>query len=140
MEVALSPETAATLNDEAVKLQADAKYPEARELYKKSLAIWQSTHGSDDLLVAQSFANLASLYRKMREYDEAERVFQLAQRIWLKRGWPSSYDRPLWADQLESSGLIRNFGADVRDLRDRLPVSDAAAEKDIADILQRLGP
>ena len=104
MEVALTPETAATLNDQAVRLQAEGKYPEARELYKKSLAIWQSTHGPEDVLVAQSLANLASLYRKMHEYHEAEQVFQKAQRIWVKRRWPASYDRqPLWADQFEGS-------------------------------------
>jgi len=140
MEVALPPETAATLNDQAVRLQAEGKYPEARELYKKSLAIWQSTHGPEDVLVAQSLANLASLYRKMHEYHEAEQVFQKAQRIWVKRGWPASYDRPLWADQLEGSGLMRNFGADVRGLRDRLATGDAAALKEAGDILERLGP
>jgi len=140
MEAAVTQETAATLNDRAVKLQAERNYPEARELYKKSLEIWQSTRGPEDTLVAQSLFNLASLYRKMREYDEAERVFQLAQRVWLKRGFPATYDQPMWAEQFEKTGLLRTFGSDVRDLRDRLAVGGAEARTEVAETVQRLGP
>ena len=68
MEVAVTPELAANLNDQAVRLQADGKYLEADGLYKRSLAIWESTLGSEDLLVAQSLANRASLYRVMGEF------------------------------------------------------------------------
>ena len=92
MEVAVTPESAAVLNNEAVRLQAEGKYLEADELYKRSVAMWQSTLGPEDLLVAQSLANRASLYRSMGEHHEAERIFQIAQRIWTKRGFPKSYD------------------------------------------------
>ena len=140
MEEAVTLETAASLNDRAVKLQAEGNYPEARELYKKSLEIWRSTQGPEDNLVAQSLFNRASLYRKMREYDEAEHLFQSAQRIWLKRGFPTTYDRPMWAEQFENTGLLKNFGADVRDVRDRLAGGGADVQSEVAEILERLGP
>ena len=140
MEVAVTPESAAVLNNEAVRLQAEGKYLEADELYKRSVAMWQSTLGPEDLLVAQSLANRAALYRSMGEHHEAERIFQIAQRIWTKRGFPKSYDQPLWADQLDQNGMLRHFGLQVRNLRDRLSKGDAAARPEMADTIQRLGP
>lgn len=128
------------MNDRAVRLQAEGKHFEADELYKKSLAIWESTLGPEDVLVAQSLANRASLYRAMGEYHEAERIFQIAQRIWKKRGFPKNYDSPLWAEQLENDRSLRNFGADVRSLRERLTKGDAPARGEIAETLRRLGP
>jgi tRNA (mo5U34)-methyltransferase len=88
MEAAATAETAAELNDSAVKLQAEGKHREAEELYKKSLTIWEATVGPEDPLVAQSLSNRASLYRSMGEYHEGERLFQIALRIWKKRGFP----------------------------------------------------
>jgi tRNA (mo5U34)-methyltransferase len=140
MKVDATPESAATLNDRAVRLQGEGKFFEADELYKKSLAIWESTLGAEDPLVAQSLANRASLYRLMRVYDESERIFQIAQRIWKKRGFPKSYNEPLWADQLEHDGTLRQFGAHVRGLRDRLAKGDAAAREETAKTIERLGP
>src|SRR5215813_4400366 len=116
MEVAVTPESAAVLNNDAVKLQAQSKYLEADELYKRSLAIWQSMLGPEDLLVAQSLANRSSLYRTMGEHHEAERIFQIAQRIWTKRGFPKSYTQPLWADELDDKRVLRNYGTRVRNL------------------------
>jgi tRNA (mo5U34)-methyltransferase len=140
MEVAVTSESAATLNDQAVKLQADGKYFEAEDLYKKSLSIWESTLSSEDLLVAQSLANRASLYRLMGAHHEAERIFQIAQRIWAKRGFPRTYDQPLWADELDEHRVLRNFGVSVRSLRDRLTKGDPAARAEMTETLQRLGP
>ena len=71
MEAAVTPESAADLNDQAVRLQAEGKHLEADDLYKKSLAIYESTLGPEDLLVAQSLANRASLYRTIYAFDEA---------------------------------------------------------------------
>src|SRR5436309_12566072 len=138
MEVAVTPESAAVLNNEAVRLQAEVKYLEADELYKRSVAMWQSTLGPEDLLVAQSLAYRASLYRMMGEHHEAERIFQIAQRIWAKRGFPQHYDHPLWADQLEKDFTLRNFGAQVRSVRDRFRPGDSAARAEIAETIQRL--
>jgi tRNA (mo5U34)-methyltransferase len=140
MEVAVTPDSAANLNDQAVKLQAEGKHLEADDLYKKSLAIWESTLGLEDPLVAQSLANRASLYRTMREHHEAERIFQIAQRIWVKRGFPEGYDQPLWADRFENDLTLRNFGAQVRSMRDRMAKGDAAARAEVEENIRRLGP
>jgi tRNA (mo5U34)-methyltransferase len=140
MNAAVTLESAAALNDQAVRLQAEGKHLEADELYKKSLAIWESILGPEDLLVAQSLANRASLYRTMGVHDEAERIFQIAQRVWTKRGFPKRYDQPLWADQLEKDGMLRNFSAHVRSLRDRLAKGDAAARTELSAAFERLGP
>ncbi len=140
MEVVTMPESAANLNDQAVRLQAEGKYIDADVLYKKSLAIWESTLGREDPLIAQSLANRASLYRMMGEHHEAERVFQIAQRIWAKKGFPTQYDKPLWADQLERDLTLRNFGVHVRSVRDRLKQNDPGARAEIAETIQRLGP
>src|SRR5262249_3946542 len=140
MEVAVTPESAAVLNNDAVKLQAQSKYLEADELYKRSLAIWQSMLGPEDLLVAQSLANRSSLYRTMGEHHEAERIFQIAQRIWTKRGFPKSYDQPLWADPLEQNLMLRHFGSQVRNMRDGLAKGDLTARSEMADTILRLGP
>jgi tRNA (mo5U34)-methyltransferase len=140
MEVAVTPESAAVLNDQAVKLQAEGRFLEADELYKKSLSIWESTVGPEDLLVAQSLANRASLYRMMDEHHEAERIFQIAQRMWFRRGFPKNFDQPLWADQLDGNRMLKNFGSQVRDLRNRLSKGESTAQAAVAKSVERLGP
>src|SRR5438552_3181274 len=140
MEVATTPEFAANLNDQAVRFQAEGQYLEADKLYKNSLAIWESVLGLKDPLVAQSLANRAALYRLMGEYHEAERIFQMAQRIWAKRGFPKNHDQPLWADQLQNDGTLRDFGARVRGMRDRLAKGDPASRQEVTETIRRLGP
>jgi len=61
MEAAVNSESAANLNDHAVRLQAEGKTQQADDLYKMSLALWESTLGPEDPLIAQSLANRASL-------------------------------------------------------------------------------
>src|SRR5215510_1633499 len=140
MKVGGTSESAASLNDRAVGLQAESRWLEADDLYKQSLSIWESQLGPEDLLVAQSLANRASLYRAMGEHHEAERIFQIAQRIWTKRGFPNRYDQPLWADQLDQNRMLRNYGEHVRNLRHRVENGDTAAKAEMAATLQRLGP
>src|SRR5688572_6682875 len=140
MEVAATPESAAELNDLAVQLQAEGKYLEADDLYKKSLSIWETTLGAEDLLVAQSLSNRAALYRMMNEHHEAERLFQIAQRIWTRRGFPKHYDQPRWAEQFEQNRALRNYGAHVKSMRERLAKGDAAARAEVAENIERLGP
>jgi len=140
MEVATTPEFAANLNDQAVRCQAEGQYLEADKLYKNSLAIWESVFGPEDPQVAQSLANRAALYRLMGEYHEAERIFQMAQRIWAKRGFPNNHDQPLWADQLQNDGTLRDFGARVRGMRDRLAKGDPASQQEVTETIRRLGP
>lgn len=140
MDVTVTPESAAQLNDLAVKLQAEGKYPEADGLYKKSLSIWETTLGAEDALVAQSLSNRAALYRMMNEHHEAERLFQIAQRIWARRGFPKHYDHPLWADQFEQNRALRNYGAHVKSMRERLAIGGGAARAEAAETIKRLGP
>jgi len=140
METVAAPDPAAILNDQAVKLQADGQHRQAEDLYKKSLAIWESSLGSEDPLVAQSLANRASLYRLMGEHHEAERIFQISQRIWAKRGFPTYQDQPAWADRFEKNRLLRNYRIHVRNLRERLTGGDASAGAEVAGHIDRLGP
>jgi tRNA (mo5U34)-methyltransferase len=140
MEVTATSEAAANLNDQAVELQAQGKYAEADGVYKKSLGIWESRVGPEDPLVAQSLANRASLYRQIGEYHEAERIFQLALRIWKKRGLPKIYDTPLWADQFKEDLTLKQFGAYVHDLRQKVERGDSAAKAEIQRVIDRLGP
>jgi tRNA (mo5U34)-methyltransferase len=140
MEAVATSDPAAILNDQAVKLQAEGQHRQAEDLYKKSLAIWESSHGSEDLLVAQSLANRASLYRLMGEHHESERLFQIAQRIWAKRGFPTYQEQPLWADRFENNPLLRNYRVYIRNLRDRLLEGDEAARAAVTSHIDRLGP
>jgi tRNA (mo5U34)-methyltransferase len=140
MEIAVSPESAAQLNDLAVQRQAEGKYQEADDLYKRSISIWESTLGPEDPMVAQSLSNRAALYREMGEPHEAERVFQIAQRIWAKRGFPKQYEEPLWSDRLDNNLMLRNYGAHVKNLRERLAKGDAAAKSEVARAVEKLGP
>src|SRR5215471_20825222 len=140
MEVTTTSENAANLNDQAVKFQAQGKYGEADDLYKKSFSIWESTAGPEDHLVAQSLANRASLYRQIGEFHEAERIFQLALRIWKKRGLPKAFDTPLWADQFEKDFTLKQFGSYVRGLRQKVESGDPTAKAEMQTVIDRLGP
>lgn len=134
-------ETAEELNDLAVWLENEGKYREAEEVYMESQSIWESTVGPGDVLVAQSLTNRSSLYRRMGVHlDEAERLFQTAQRIWRKRGFPKQFAAPWWSDTLEQDLTLRNFGADVRSLRDRLEKGDSSARSEAAQWIEQLGP
>ena len=140
MDVAVTPESAAQLNDLAVRAQTELRFSEADDLYKKSLSILEATVGSEDLLAAQSLSNRAALYRMMNEHHEAERLFQIALRIWAKKGFPERYDLPLWSDRLEKDLTLRNFGAHVRGMREKLAGGGAAARAEVMKTIERLGP
>src|SRR5262245_30073737 len=120
---------AATLfNNLGVLLQSNGSFNEADAAYKQSLALWEAHLGPNHELIAQSLSNRASLYREMQVYPEAERVFQLAAKIWNVRGWPQRENMPplddgmdlqrqaAWAEFPERTCLTR-YGQQVRDLR-----------------------
>src|SRR5262245_31602521 len=103
------------LNNDAVALQNEGKLPEAIELYKESQAMWESAVGADHPLVAQSLSNRASACRALNVYDEAERLFQLAIRIWAKRGWPKPSEmNEGWAERFDDRMQLVEFGRRVR--------------------------
>jgi tRNA (mo5U34)-methyltransferase len=140
MDVTASNKSAAELNDLAVVKHREGKHREADDLYQRSTAIWEELLGPGDPLVAQSYSNRAALYREMGVFDEAERVFQIAMRIWSRQGYPSRFDTPLWADVFDKAFTLRNFGANTRRLRERVLQGDSAARGEVMEILRRLGP
>src|SRR5262245_10334239 len=140
MDATVTPDSAVNLNDQAVRLHAEGRYDDAAWVHKQALAAWEATVGSDDPFVAQSLANRASAYRMLNEHHEAERLFQMAQRIWAKRGFPKNYGQPLWADELDERGMLRQFGAHVRSVRERVEKGDPAARAEVMGIIEKLGP
>ena len=133
---------ASQLNSQAVAYQAQGRLHEAIDLYKESEAILEKTHGPDHPLVAQSFHNRASACRALGVYDEAERLFQLAIRIWVKRGWPKPGEMTSegWAESFDERMHLREYGKQVRALRQGVERGDQQAKEKMADTLKRLGP
>jgi tRNA (mo5U34)-methyltransferase len=143
------PAFGSRLNNLAVIRQAEGRFAEADGLYKQSLSVWEQTLEPEHPKIAQSLSNRASLYRLMYEFHEAERVFQLALNIWDRRNWPVESDmaqaelhddKPLWADQVERDGTVRQFRAQVRDLRRRVESGSPEAQEELKKMLQKMGP
>jgi tRNA (mo5U34)-methyltransferase len=142
-----SPEFAARLNDLAVLYQAESRFREAEGLYRQSASILEQTLGPTDVKVAQSLSNRASLYRLHHELHEAERLFQIALRIWNQKGWPQPELPPqdsgihmLWADHVERGGTLRNYRRSVRDLRSRVEARSDEARDELSRTIRDLGP
>ena len=79
-----SPGHAARLNNLAVAYQSQNRLQEADDLYRESRSIWEEQLGSDHPKIALSLCNRSSLCRLLGVYNEAERLHQLALRIWDK--------------------------------------------------------
>jgi tRNA (mo5U34)-methyltransferase len=101
------------------------------------------------LKVAQSLSNLASVYRLVHEFHEAERIFQIAMRIWKQKGWPQTTESlsassaavdPQWAERVEPGGSVQNFRRSVRELRSQVEAGSHEAKLELAKIIKRLGP
>ncbi len=71
----------ATLNNLAAIYQVQGKYAFAESMYKRSLAIYERTHGREHADVALNLHNLAVLYSAQRKFAEAEPLFREAIRI-----------------------------------------------------------
>ena len=142
------PELAVLLNNLAVVYHTAGKFQEADSLHKQCIAMLDAAFGSQDRRVAQSLANRASLYRTFQEFAEAERIFQLAVRLWDEQGWPSEgemktniEDSPsasvgsemLWADVIQRDRSLRLFGREVRSLRE-------SSEEILGAVLAKMGP
>ena len=107
-------------NNLGVAHHAEGRFLESDLAHKECLAILEKNN-SDPRQVAQSLANRAALYRTFLEYHEAERLFQLAIRIWDRHGWPNSSDmvtEMAWAEIIEEDGSLRGFGREVGKLRE----------------------
>ena len=63
-----TPMFATRLNNLGVVYQAQGKFPEADDVYRRAQAIWESTHGSNHPRVAVVLNNRAAFYRRLGEY------------------------------------------------------------------------
>jgi tRNA (mo5U34)-methyltransferase len=124
------------LNNLAVVYHAQGKFPDSEVMNKRCLAVLEGIRTSIGARhVAQSLANCAALYRTLHEFHEAERLFQLAVKIWDQEGWPaenemtrnleesfsSSEPGMLWAEVIEKEGMLRFFGREVQRLQESNP-------------------
>src|SRR5262245_13278795 len=65
---------ARTLRDVADECRKQGKYQQAESLYRRALAIAESTFGPDHLEISGILNNLAVLYKYTGNFDEAERL------------------------------------------------------------------
>jgi len=63
------------LNDEIMKLSQQGKYAQAIYVAQNSIKLAQKTFGPQDARVAASMNNLATLYRIVGRYDDAETYY-----------------------------------------------------------------
>ena len=102
--------SAVRLNNLGVRYHAEGKFQESNAAHKECSAILEAGGPENAPLVAKSLANRAALYRTFQEYHEAERLFQIAIRIWERNGAPpASDDEMLSAEVIEENGLLRSF-------------------------------
>ena len=144
-----SPKYAARLNNLAVAYQNKNRLYEADDLYKESRSIWEKELGSDHPIIAMSLSNRSSLCRLLGVHEEAERLQQLALRIWDRRGFPVeeetsqtelSDEHPLWADRIDSTGNPEHYRESVRELRKRVESGSGEAKQELLDEMRKLGP
>lgn len=132
--MATQPSSAVRLNNLGVRYHVEGKFQESNVAHKECFAILEAGGPENAPLVAKSLANRAALYRTFQEYHEAERLFQMAIRIWDRLGPPSPSDKEMQsAEVIEENGLLRNFGREVEQLRES---KDGALQRAIS----KLGP
>jgi tetratricopeptide (TPR) repeat protein len=78
------PEAARLLNQAGRYLFKRGHHTDTERFYKQSLAIREKTLGAEHPDVAWSLHNLAGLYRKQRQYNKAEPLYERARAIWEK--------------------------------------------------------
>jgi len=135
-----TPEYALWLNDLAVHCH-HSNFAEADGYYQRSRDIWERTLGPNHPWVAQSLFNHSALCRKMKIFAEAEREFQLAERIArINRKVVAADPHPLKAEHYSQPGVLEQFGTDVRNLRAAVDAGSVEAKAELAVTLERLGP
>jgi tRNA (mo5U34)-methyltransferase len=94
-------------------------------------------------------SNRSSLCRLLGVHNEAERLQQLALRVWDDRGFPTedemsqtalSDDRPLWAERVDSEGNPVGYRERVRDLRRQVDSGSSEARQELVNHIRELGP
>jgi tetratricopeptide (TPR) repeat protein len=68
----------AALNDLAMVYEAQGKYVDAEELFKRALAIYEKTRGASQPIVANTINNLAAVYDEQGKYADAEGLYKRA--------------------------------------------------------------
>jgi len=136
---------AITQNNLGVSLQRSGAHHEADAAYKQSVAILESLYGPKHPAVAQSLSNRASLYRDMQVFPEAERVFQIATRIWNEIGWPAEGSGEMEWSEFPARDRLKIYGERVRALRQKVIAEERAespgpATAELRAILEKLGP
>lgn len=136
---------AITQNNLGVSLQHSGAHHEADAAYKQSLGILESHYGPKHPAVAQSLSNRGALYRKMQEFSEAERVFQIATRIWNEIGWPAEGSGDMEWSEFPQCDRLKVYGESVRALRQNVLDEERAgtpgpATEELRVILSKLGP
>jgi tetratricopeptide (TPR) repeat protein len=79
------PGAARLLNDTAVYLDNQGRYPEAEPLYEQALAIREQQLGPEHPHTADSLNNLAGLYHAQGKYEQAEPLLRRALAIYEQR-------------------------------------------------------
>jgi len=82
------PEVAAQLNDLAISLQYDGDYPAADRMFRRELATMHSCLAPNQNLATAVF-NQFGLAREMGSYSDAQRLGELAVRLWSRSLGPS---------------------------------------------------
>jgi tRNA (mo5U34)-methyltransferase len=136
---------AITQNNLGVSLQRSGTHQEADAAYKQSLAILEAIYGPRHPAVAQSLSNRASLYRDMQVFPEAERVFQIATRIWNEVGWPAEGSGEMEWSEFPQRDRLKVYGERVRGLRQRVIEEEQSgkpgpATAELKTVLGNLGP
>jgi len=132
-------------NNLGVSLQRSGALHEADAAYKQSLSILEAHYGGRHPAVAQSLSNRAALYRDMEVFPEAERVFQIATRIWNEIGWPVEGSGEMEWSEYPQRDRLKVYGERTRALRqsvleeERSGKSGPATEQ-LRAILAKLGP
>ena len=80
--LAQSTNEAVQLNKRAVQLYSTGRYSDAEPLYKRALAIYEKSLGSENLNVALVLNNLAALYEAQGRYADAEPLYKRSLAIW----------------------------------------------------------
>ncbi len=102
------PDTALSLNNLALLLEAQGEYAAAEPLYRRSLEISEKRLGSNHIETAQRLNNLAGLLRAQGQYATAEPLYRRALEIKEKQLEP---DHPSVATALNNlAGLLRAQG------------------------------
>ena len=105
----------------------------------------ESLYGPKHPALHQSLSDRAALYREIGELSEAERIFQIASRIWNGTGWPAEGSGEMEWSEFPQRDRLKVYGERVRGLRDRDRQEDAAgkpgpAHEELRVVLSKLGP